>query len=197
MFRYAMILSVILLFSGCAKTTVVLLPDDDGTVGRINVANLSGESREVGEAGYSVVVSSDTGAPSVPAPADSELMEKDYADIKDIQPPKPISFTLYFQLDSNRLTAESEKQIPNILKEIRLREPCEVSLIGHSDTLGNEDYNIKLSMSRAEEVGEILKREGVVFDKLHITSHGENDPVVKTPDNFSEPRNRRVEVLVR
>jgi len=187
----------LIVFYGCSKTTVVLLPEDDGKVGQIEVKSNEGGSQIVDKAGHKTVVSSKTGKPSEPVKANEEELKKDYGAIKDIQPEKPISYTLYFKLNSDELTAESKKLIPEVLVEIKKREPCEVSIIGHSDTLGDDKYNIKLSTKRAISVKDILIKEGVKLQKLLVDSFGENDPVVKTADNVSEPLNRRVEIMVR
>ena len=50
---------------------------------------------------------------------------------------------------------------------------------------------------RARAVEKILRASNLEIDKIDISSHGENDPIKKTPDGVSEPLNRRVEVIVR
>jgi outer membrane protein OmpA-like peptidoglycan-associated protein len=195
--RIFFLLISIILFYGCSKTTVILLPDDDGNVGKIVVKANKGESKIVDKAGYKTEVSSETSAPTTPVKLSEKELEKELEPIKDIEPPKPISFLLYFKNNSTELTPDSKAELENILKEIKRREPCEISLIGHSDTAGSEDYNIKLSKKRAEIVKNLLINAGIKMQKLTVTSHGENDLLVKTKDNVPEPKNRRVEVMVR
>jgi outer membrane protein OmpA-like peptidoglycan-associated protein len=52
-------------------------------------------------------------------------------------------------------------------------------------------------MERAEAMRMILENLGVAKDIIQVSSHGEGNPLVPTEDEVSEPRNRRVEVLVR
>jgi outer membrane protein OmpA-like peptidoglycan-associated protein len=52
-------------------------------------------------------------------------------------------------------------------------------------------------MKRARAVKTLLEEEGVDFERLETDSHGEGNPLIETADNVAEPRNRRVEVIVR
>lgn len=69
--------------------------------------------------------------------------------------------------------------------------------IGHSDSIGDEDYNIKLSTQRAETVKELLVTAGIASECIETISYGESDPLVKSGDNVDESLNRRVELEIR
>ena len=69
--------------------------------------------------------------------------------------------------------------------------------MGHSDTLGDKAYNLALSMRRAMAVQKLLVEKGIDEAFIDTTSHGEENPLVKTADNVGNPKNRRVEVVVR
>jgi len=73
----------------------------------------------------------------------------------------------------------------------------EVVVIGHTDTMGSAKANIALGMRRANSVRDILVNAGLAPSTVEVTTHGEADLLVKTPDNTPEPRNRRVEITVR
>jgi outer membrane protein OmpA-like peptidoglycan-associated protein len=85
----------------------------------------------------------------------------------------------------------------DILAAAEERLATDISVVGHADRAGEEDYNMKLSTDRARVVAARLVDMGIGDAILHITSHGENDPLVPTEDGVPEPRNRRVEVVVR
>jgi outer membrane protein OmpA-like peptidoglycan-associated protein len=72
----------------------------------------------------------------------------------------------------------------------------DVSVIGHTDTIGTRDYNYQLSLRRARKVADLLASHGVDRNMLDIESHGEDNLLVKTGDQVREPRNRRVEITV-
>jgi outer membrane protein OmpA-like peptidoglycan-associated protein len=73
----------------------------------------------------------------------------------------------------------------------------EVAIVGHTDTLGDAAANVALGLKRASSVQRLLVDAGLDASIVDVTSHGESDPVVKTPNNIAEPRNRRVEIVVR
>ena len=56
---------------------------------------------------------------------------------------------------------------------------------------------MNLSLERANEVRRMLVDQGVSAEYLNIEYYGESKPLVQTEDNVSEPKNRRVEVVVR
>jgi len=113
------------------------------------------------------------------------------------EPAKPAHFILYFENNSINLTKESMTLIPKILQVSKEREPSEISVIGHTDTMGSSEYNNSLSLQRAESVGEILKKHDTGLKNLYIKFHGENDLLIITGDNVSEEKNRRVEIMIR
>jgi outer membrane protein OmpA-like peptidoglycan-associated protein len=103
----------------------------------------------------------------------------------------------YFLNDSTELTAESKSHIPEVLSLINKREFYEISIIGHTDTTGSDEYNMRLSSARAESVRETLLSGGLRSDRIELRYHGKRDPIIPTGDNVREPRNRRVEVIVK
>ena len=112
-------------------------------------------------------------------------------------PLPPVHFTLYFRFESNELTDESRALVPAILNIVKQRAVPEVLVVGHTDTMGDRRANLALGLKRANTVREILATAGLARGTIEVTSHGEADPAVKTPDNRAEPRNRRVEITVR
>ena len=55
----------------------------------------------------------------------------------------------------------------------------------------------ELALDRAKKIKEILTSAGIDSGTIEIASHGKDNPLIKTPDAYPEPRNRRVEVTVR
>ena len=70
-------------------------------------------------------------------------------------------------------------------------------MTGHTDTVGSEEDNDRLSLQRAEEVLNWLAGQG--FDRSLMSASGRGERELKEPsiDNFSSATNRRVEVIVR
>ncbi len=128
--------------------------------------------------------------------SDSEIYSK-FKDVIEYTPKKPISILLYFKKAKNELTEESEKKISTILKEIADRKMVDISIIGHTDTVGSNEMNAKLSLRRAELIKRLLLDKKIKYHSLKIDSYGENDLLIQTEDNVSEPKNRRVEVFIK
>ena len=178
-----------------ARDVIVLLPDDEGKTGAIVVSS-AGVERRLDRPGETVTVESGA-PPGVPfVMADPEVIAAVGSALAALPKP-PAQFILYFHHDSADLTAESQAQLQVVLGTIRERSPVDISVVGHTDTLGENDYNARLSLKRAKAVAAILTRNGVDASILDITSHGKNNPLVPTGDQVREPRNRRVEVTVR
>ncbi|WP_027183381.1 OmpA family protein [Desulfovibrio inopinatus] len=193
--RIIMTLVMVLFLSACAKTTVVLLPDENGTVGEIEVTGAQASEHISTANGYTEVGSSER--PDAVKTMSTAKIEKVFGEALQAEPQPPISRLLYFYSDQTTLKPESLKEIPGIAKEILAKPAPEVSIIGHSDAMGEKDYNLQLSLRRAETVKALLMKDGVPEKSMYIFSHGENDPLIPTADGVSEPKNRRVEVFIR
>jgi outer membrane protein OmpA-like peptidoglycan-associated protein len=93
--------------------------------------------------------------------------------------------------------AAADAVVQQVLEAVRRRDYPVVTVIGHTDTLGAEAANVRVGLRRAQAVAELLKARGLETMELRVTSHGERNLLVATPDATAEPRNRRVEVLIR
>ncbi len=190
-------LALLLLLSGCAaKTTVVLLPDPDGKVGHVTVSTDVG-STDITQAREATTVKGRESLPSAPKILSSEAINADFSRVLTMLPSKPVHFILYFEGGSTDLTADSRQILPAILESINNRKSQHISVIGHSDTVGDNQYNLQLSRERAAAIRRLLVQQGVASTFITSTSHGEENPLVKTADNVNEPKNRRVEVVVK
>lgn len=188
----------VLLLSACSpqKSMIVLLPDQDGSVGAIEVKNEQG-SVMVDEPGEQVVVAASRAPEKAAAPMSDEELETVFQEALAIEPLPPMSVLLYFQSDSTRLQTSSRDMIPDILAAIKERQSRDISVIGHTDRAGSKEYNFTLSTKRASHVRDLLVEAGVDVATIMVSSHGEGNPLVPTADNVAEPKNRRVEVVVR
>ena len=67
-------------------------------------------------------------------------------------------------------------------------------VVGHTDTKGTKEYNLELSLKRAETVKTILIRLGISSEKIKILGEGEGKLLVQTKDETKHPANRRAEI---
>ncbi|TQV68107.1 OmpA family protein [Denitrobaculum tricleocarpae] len=188
----------LLALSACAPNNLfVLLEDDDGKVGAIQVQNEAG-AQTLNQAGQATGLDRAGQEPVEPFVLEEDEIREVFGEALDAQPEPPVTFLLYFRTGTSELTPESQALIPDILRTIDEREtPPRIAVVGHTDTLGAASVNAALSLDRANVVRDLLLSRDLDPDFVEATSHGENNPLVPTADEVSEPRNRRVEVTIR
>jgi len=195
--RTVFCLGLVLVLAGCAaRSTVVLIPDPDGHVGQLVVANEGGQ-QILNEKNQSVRVADVKTAPGQVKTMSTDEIQATFADVLAAQPLPPVTFILYFMPDSDQLTDESRAVLPDIFQTIQSRQSTDIVISGHTDTVGEKDYNFTLSLERAQAIFKILAAQGAVPAHITVTSHGEGNPLIKTADEVAEPKNRRVEVTIR
>lgn len=189
-----MLLGSLLIACG-PKTVVVLLPESDGSVGQVMV--ITQESTKTLDQPYE---SAHVGAGDTVRSGgvlDANQIQKTFGEALESQPLPPVVFTLYFKNGGTKLTKVSSALIPDILESITQRRSSDISLVGHTDRVGSADRNRILSMDRASYVAEVLTVSGVDLSLIDVSFHGESNPLIPTEDEVAEPKNRRVEVIVR
>jgi TPR repeat protein/outer membrane protein OmpA-like peptidoglycan-associated protein len=187
------------LVPGCRGEVVVLLREEDGRIGKVLVQARDGSevlldsdysTSRLGGAGSAVAVAAQRGD-----------VEAIFADVLAEMPPEPVKLDLYFLDGSIELTPSSRARLPQILAQIRAelaqRETVEVDVVGHADRVGELQDNDLLSRRRAEMLRARIAGTGIAPEVLKSYWRGERAPRVKTADGVAEPRNRRVEVVIR
>jgi outer membrane protein OmpA-like peptidoglycan-associated protein len=109
---------------------------------------------------------------------------------------EPGRFLVYFDTGEATLGFEGVRAVAQAAQEYRETGVAQIDVIGHTDTVGSAEYNRELSQRRAEVVADELIRQGVPATDIATVGRGEEDLLVPTADGVSEPRNRRVEIVV-
>lgn len=178
-----------------AKETFVLLPDEDGS-GAIEVRGAGSEL--LVDSAWSAVAVDDEGVPRRPLLGMSRAaVVSRFSAVLDRQPRPPHTEILHFETGAVTLTAPARARLADVGVMIDDRSYPDVSVVGHTDRAGDLALNLELSRRRAEAVRDLLVSRGVDPEVISVTSHGESNPLVPTEDDVPEPRNRRVEVIVR
>jgi outer membrane protein OmpA-like peptidoglycan-associated protein len=178
------------------KTVIVLLPGADGKTGQIVVSNKGG-SQLLNKPGQATTIESADTSPSTPFRMEDSQVRETFGDAVSALPPSPLHFILYFKNASAELTRESRKLLTKILPAVISRTSNDISIVGHTDRVGTRPANFALAADRASRVRSILLATGLAPQSIDVASHGEDNPLVATADEVPEPRNRRVEVIVR
>jgi outer membrane protein OmpA-like peptidoglycan-associated protein len=186
----------VLMLGGCATSSLVLLPDEEGQQGAVAVLEANGQPAEAVIAdGNSRTRLGDPTPASKPL-GTKGLKKQEAALLTDLPPPAK-SFLLYFDQGTVKLVPESVRVLAALREEIAARSGPEVEVIGHTDTVGGEEDNDRLSVQRANEVMSWLVGQGFDKSQMSAVGRGERDLKQATADNVGNAANRRVEVIVR
>lgn len=103
---------------------------------------------------------------------------------------------VYFDFDKSTLKDESQKTLNNVYKFLEHYPEIRLEIQGHTDYIGSEYYNQKLSEKRAKSVKVYLVQKGIVDNRLETKGYGEKMPVA--PNNTKEGRakNRRTDIKI-
>ena len=100
---------------------------------------------------------------------------------------------IYFDFDKSNLSEVSLKKIKKFIGNNR-NVMKKFIIVGHTDSLGTKEYNMNLSIERAETVKDILLKLAIKEENIKILGKGENDLKIKTEDGIAHPANRRAEI---
>lgn len=183
-------------FLGACATqtgTVVLLPEKDGRSTAVTVRQ--GDKEVVLDKPYAAAQQTTSG-PRAYTSSPQEV-EAQFGAALAAQPSRPTSYTLYFVEGSDQLTAESKQVLSGVLAEIAKHTVPDVVVFGHTDSVGSNATNDALSRRRADAVRAMLIDQGLSPASIVAIPRGKRELLVPTADGVSEPRNRRVEIVVR
>jgi outer membrane protein OmpA-like peptidoglycan-associated protein len=101
---------------------------------------------------------------------------------------------LFFDFDQARLKPESYPELNRLAKFLKQNPGRMIEITGHTDSVGTRQYNIDLSLRRAEAVADYLERKGVDPQRLAIRGEGAENPLSENTSETGRSRNRRVEI---
>lgn len=108
----------------------------------------------------------------------------------------PGQFVVLFGFNSAALTPEARRVVAQAAEEYRRSGAAQISVVGHTDTVGSMAYNQDLSERRAAAVQRELVQQGVPAGSIVTSGRSFTDPAVETGPNVREVRNRRVVIDV-
>lgn len=107
-----------------------------------------------------------------------------------------------FANDSDVIQGSEEPKLAASLDKIKEalnkhKELGKISLyiVGHTDTVGSDEHNLSLSRRRAKSIANWFRGHGI-RNPIAFEGLGEHSPLVKTPDETAEPKNRRVDYIL-
>ena len=102
----------------------------------------------------------------------------------------------YFDFDKAELKPTAEDVLREAVKTVKDNPDVHVVVEGHTDSIGAEQYNLRLSEQRAEAVKRYLVRQGVDSSRVTTRGYGESRPIADNHTREGRAKNRRAEIVV-
>jgi len=101
-----------------------------------------------------------------------------------------------FDFDQSSIQLKSFSHLENLAKVLKLREDIMLEVEGHTDDRASEEYNLKLSKSRSEQVKQFLVDNGISSERIKTSFYGESKPIATNETKSGRQMNRRVRIKV-
>lgn len=106
----------------------------------------------------------------------------------------PRQFIVFFGFNKYTLTTEATRVISEAVTTAKQEGSASILITGHTDTMGSNAYNQRLSVRRSNTVRAEMVRQGVPNGSITSTGRGETELLVQTADGVKEPQNRRATI---
>src|SRR6202012_4924754 len=93
------------------------------------------------------------------------------------------------------LTAQGVTIVDTAAKNATNGKVTQLTVTGHTDTVGSDAYNMRLSRRRAESVAAQLEKDGIASSEIEIVAKGKRHLVPPNAHGVKEPQNRRVQIV--
>ena len=122
-------------------------------------------------------------------PNDIELTNKDIDD-------EMVVYDIQFDFDKYLLKKDTTKSLDFIVDELKRFPRIKINIIGNTDNIGTEEYNIRLSEERARAVKNYLITNGISEDRITYEGVGYSNPVTSNDTALGRYLNRRTEFVI-
>ena len=130
-------------------------------------------------------------APAAPAPAPAPAA-----------PPPPVATKVtyaadaFFDFDKSVLKPEGKAKLDDLTSKVKDINLEVIIAVGHTDSVGSDVYNQKLSVRRSEAIKAYLVSKGIEKNRVYTEGKGEKQPVADNKTTEGRAKNRRVEIEV-
>jgi OmpA-OmpF porin, OOP family len=105
-----------------------------------------------------------------------------------------IGSKIFFENNSDKLKVASLSQLDELSKILEKYENASLTIEGHTDSVGADDFNLTLSQKRSDSVKQYLIGKGIAESRLTAIGNGETKPVASNKTSLGRAKNRRVEL---
>ncbi|MDZ7719896.1 MAG: OmpA family protein [Balneolaceae bacterium] len=103
---------------------------------------------------------------------------------------------ILFDFDSATLRQEGYDNLQKLTRILNRDKETTLMIVGHTDSRGEEDYNLKLSERRAESASTYMKSQGLASSRIQVVGRGELEPLSENETDAGRQKNRRIEVAI-
>ncbi|MDP3757653.1 outer membrane protein OmpA [Polaromonas sp.] len=137
---------------------------------------------------------------AVPAPAPAAAVPAARPAPAPVAPPAATKVTYaadaFFDFDKSVLKPEGKAKLDDLVGKIKGINLEVIIAVGHTDAVGSDSYNQKLSVRRSESVKSYLVSKGIEKNRVYTEGKGEKQPVADNKTAEGRAKNRRVEIEV-
>jgi outer membrane protein OmpA-like peptidoglycan-associated protein len=101
-----------------------------------------------------------------------------------------------FDFDKSTLNAHYAAVTDSLIDRVMARNPESVHISGHTDNIGTDDFNGKLSLARAQTIGGLFVQKGLSPEKITCDGKGETQPTATNDTETGRAANRRIELIL-
>jgi outer membrane protein OmpA-like peptidoglycan-associated protein len=105
-----------------------------------------------------------------------------------------IASKIFFETNSDKLKVASQAQLDELVIILKKYENANLTIEGHADSQGADDFNLNLSQKRTESVKTYLMSKGIMESRLTAVGFGESKPIADNNTSEGRAKNRRVEL---
>lgn len=103
---------------------------------------------------------------------------------------------LLFDFDSSALRPEARENLKKLAEIMNRDDNTNLMIVGHTDSVGNEDYNQLLSERRAQSAARYLMQQNIDYSRISTEGRGETEPIADNSTEAGQQENRRIEVAI-
>ena len=140
------------------------------------------------------------------SPTDSRIFDVPPPENAEISAPAPAEMAprrdtlvlsgVCFDFNTSTLNSFYAVVTDSLTDKIAARNPGKVLISGHTDNIGSDDFNLKLSLARARTIEQILLQKGIAAEKITCEGFGEAKPVAPNDTEAGRAANRRIEIVL-
>ena len=103
---------------------------------------------------------------------------------------------VFFDLGKTSLRPESYEELNELVEIMKIKETMQIEIGGHTDNVGDESTNQRISEGRAKSVKDYLLKKGISANRVNAVGYGEAKPIASNDTEEGKQKNRRTEVKI-